>query len=143
MILEKALKVKSDTTMIRISKETRDLVDANKQNGESQSDCIKRVFQIFNPHGQGLPPLDTYEPKFEGGFTLVGFREYSHDRNDSHILKNRQPDYVPRFEVLLEKKDKHVSIRAVTDDDLEKMKGSTDIYVEFKMNHPQSAFVTK
>jgi hypothetical protein len=128
------------TTMIRVSKETRDLIDANKQQGESQSDCIKRVFGFFK--SQDVPRLEEYKSTYKGGFSLVGFREYSHDRNHSHINRNSPPDFVTRFEVYLKNDKDEVTISNVTANDLEKMGDSHDIIVEYSMGiSPHTAFV--
>ena len=132
-----------ESTMIRVSKETRDLIDANKVKGESQSDCIKRVFEICKPMRGGLPPLEEYKPTYKGGFSLIGLREYSHDRNDTHLFKSRQPDFVQRFQVYLKNdKNEEVTVQLVTANDLEKMRDSHDIIVEYLSGgFPNVAFV--
>ena len=141
MSLEDVLKSKSETTMIRVSKETRDLVDGLKRQGESQSDCIKRIFQNCGSNGIpfGLSPIIT---NFKSGYSLRGFREYHHDRNQSHISKNRQPDYVPMYEVYLAKGDENVSVRGVTSNDLEIMKNSKNIVIKSTSGVPDYAFVS-
>lgn len=128
------------TTMIRVSKETHALIEANKRSGESQSECIKRIFQQLRNDDGGL--RSEYDSTFEGGFTLVGYREYAYDRNASHLMRNRLPDYVQMYQVLLKKDNREFTVGPVTADDLEKMKGSQNIYVEFSMNMPQVAYVS-
>jgi hypothetical protein len=125
------------TTMIRVSRETRDLVDANKISGESQSDCIKRIV-----HNISTKDLNPRESIFREGYTLIGFREYSYDRNNTPFGSNRQPDYIQLFEVSLKKEDSIISVKGVTLSDLEKMKMSRNILVEFYDEYPAKAFVS-
>lgn len=128
MSLENAVKGKSDTTMIRVSKETRDIVDERKHQGESQSDCIKRIFQ--NCALNGMPfGISTNSVKPKSGFSLEGFREYHHDRNQSHVFRHLQPDYVKMYEVYLVKDGEKIVVRDVSPDDLEKMKNSKNIII--------------
>jgi hypothetical protein len=142
MSLTDIVKNKSDTTMIRVSKDTRDLVDASKRQGESQSDCIKRIFQNCGTTGFpfGVSPIIT---KFVSGFSLEGFREYHYDRNQSHVFKNHPPDYVQMYEVYLVKDDENISVRGVSPNDLEKMKKSKNIIIKSTSGAPDFAFVSE